>query len=97
MCVHPRRVAMAVKVTARASMVLDWYTKHHGGVDLSTKLLNAMNLYRRDTKWTCRVWTGILGLSVVNMRRIWEAQHTDSKLTDTDIMRQLGLQLTELP
>ena len=60
-------------------VVVTAYNRYRGGVDQATKFLHSLRLFRRDMKWTMRVFRGLLGLTVLNIKLIWE-QHVGRKI-----------------
>lgn len=75
----------------RQPVVVTVYNRYRGGVDSATKFHHSLHIYRRDQKWTMRVFRGLLGLSVLNTRIIWEL-HSGQKCDKT---RQFVLNLAK--
>lgn len=69
------------------------YNRSKGGVDLSTHLLNSLNLFRPECKWTMRASVGLLGLTVVNAHLIWEQQWGGEHQSLGDFALDLGHEL----
>lgn len=69
------------------------HDQHKGGVDLATRFLKRMNLYRRDKKWPLRVFIGILGLSVLNCMLINQQNGQDKGISWGQYTTELGLAL----
>lgn len=73
------------------------YDRFKSGVDRSTKFLHSLRIFRRDAKWTVRLFRGLLGISVYNSIKIYE-QHSGVQVgVLLDAARTLAMQLSEYP
>ena len=73
------------------------YCKYKGGVDLSSQQLHGLGLFRRDLKWTNRVFRGILGLIVMNCRLIYMQQKQMDVCELRGFVMELGIALAGYP
>jgi hypothetical protein len=69
------------------------YNKFRGGVDRTTKALHTLNLFRRDKKWTLRMFRGVLGFSIINCQIIWDRQPGVSHQSIRKFALDLALEL----
>ena len=92
-----KRKYMRAKVSAvekRVPSSVLQYRRHKSGVDMSTRFIKSLGLFRRDAKWTTRLFKGLLGLSVLNSKRIYEVQVRPNAVQTHTFVVALGLQLT---
>jgi len=67
------------------------YNRCKGGVDISTKFLHHIRIFRRDRKWTMRYLITVFGLSVFNCLLVGKQQGTvEQKMTWNDYALLLG-------
>lgn len=90
-----RRPQSANRLLSKQPVVVNFYNQHKSGVDRATQFLDSLGLYRRDLRWTLRLYRGLIGLSVLNTKVIWELYRGEKASSTRAFVLELAEQLAK--